>query len=208
MGSFPEWIRFSDGALTTLGVHFAPMALRFVTHLLRFACAAAVVACGSRTDLVASHDDAGSPDADAVASAPDAATHDAHQIPPALAMSDGTFTDMCGPADGPAFELFFTAAALTCNGNTPSDYDDVNIYRGLTGPQTFSFTPNGPNGIGEGESCTAGTCVQATHVTLEVTAFTSTGTTAAGQYTLVLEDGTTVSKTFVVNVCPSMLLCG
>jgi len=180
--------------------------------LLLVVAGAWLAGCGSRSDLslpgaAAASTPVVDASRDAVVDAPPReAAVDAS--PPAAAFA--TMTRTCGPADGPATQFVFSTSPLDCPpvAEPGTSADSVTVYRGVTGPATFAFSPSGPSGAGEAQWCDAAGCASPAHVTLDVTCYSVGATTATGTYRLDLVDGATVTGAFVATVCPGLALCG
>jgi hypothetical protein len=172
-----------------------------------------LVACGSRTDLAVSDLDAAVVrivDSALLDGGVDSDASDTGIISPPAQPKQGFALAACGPTDGPAEFFAFAPDALICPAfqDAPASADAITVYSQITGPSTITFSPSGPGGQGMAQSCTNGVCVDALDVSLTLTTYSPTGTTATGSYELQMVDGTTASGTFAVPICQTMPTCG
>jgi hypothetical protein len=152
-----------------------------------------VVACGGRTDLGGHHADA---DASALPTVP------------------GVVVNDCAPNDAPAIAFAFAMPGATVVPSCPNS-----VVSALSVRISFwSPIPKGPGeyaiASGSLESgsiavyCPAkGQCIAADHGTLTLTDFSSVS--AAGSFTLVMPDNTTIGGNFAeILVCQNPSMCG
>jgi hypothetical protein len=153
-----------------------------------------IVGCGAKSDLALVRADAG----DLQGAGDDAAGGSVQPQPDSI-----EFTT-CGPTDGAAFDLLLGAGSACTPVPAPSrSYDRIEVWSALPSGAVTILIGDG-NGLAE--TCSSGTCAQATGASLAIVP--SSDGILTGRYVMNFADGSHKSGQFVATICPSHPLCG
>lgn len=122
------------------------------------------------------------------------------------------FIPTCGPADGPALEVYTAAAPFSCDAIPAGLGEHVELYLDrlpeASGETTYTWGA-GPGGFASVSRCTGagGTCVNATSGTIIVRSYVGT-TRIVLEWTATFPDGTADSGIADALFCPRATFCG
>lgn len=114
--------------------------------------------------------------------------------------------DACGPADGPAFQLYFTAKETDC-GPVKEPFLSISANEFLPKtPRNYSFR-QGDRTAGAARCLRAGACESATSGTLRLTEI-EPGKGVSGDFELHFSNRSVEKASFHAKWCAVRLLCG
>jgi hypothetical protein len=124
-------------------------------------------------------------------------------------LSTGVFERSC-PNDALGVSFAFGPETSCARLDSRTDGVFIDLYSVPEAPVTLTFTPDGVNGKGAAQVCSAGTCVDATKVTLVLSQLVLTGNSPVAyvSYSLELANGKTSSAGFLhATLCATTGVC-